>query len=53
MISMYNIQQSIQQSETFGFEARIRYEGVVAGCKGEGNIAVIRSLELMRIMYAY
>ena len=44
MISMYDIQQSVEQSMPFCLEAHIRYEGVIAGYEGERDIAVVRSL---------
>jgi hypothetical protein len=44
MISMYDIQQPVEQSMPFCLKAHIRYEGVIARYKGEGDIAVIRSL---------
>ena len=36
---------------SFSLEARIRYERVVAGYEGEGDVAVIRSLCSMRRLY--
>lgn len=48
MISMYDIQQSIEQSVSFSFETHVRYERVIARCEGEGDIAVVRSLWIVR-----
>jgi hypothetical protein len=44
VISMYDVQQSIEQSVPFSFEAHVWYERMIAGCKGEGDVAVIRPL---------
>lgn len=38
---------------SFSLEARIRYEGMVAGHKGEGYIVVVRSLRGMRRLLVY
>jgi hypothetical protein len=37
---MYNVQQSIQEAMSFGFEARIRYNGMIAGYEREGDVAI-------------
>lgn len=52
MISVYDIQQSIEQSLSFGLKAHVRQEGVVAGYKGERDIAVVRSLSCVSRRYA-
>lgn len=44
MIPMYDIQQPIEQSVSFSFEAHVWYERVIAGCKGERDIAVVGPL---------
>jgi hypothetical protein len=53
MVPMYNIQQPIKQSMSFCFEARIRYDGVVAGYEGEGDVAVIGSLRGISTLFMY
>jgi hypothetical protein len=47
---MYDIQQSVKESESFCFEACIRYNGVVAGNEGKGDVAAIGSLCTMSMM---
>jgi hypothetical protein len=44
MIAMYNVQQSIKKAMSFCFEVRIRYDRVVAGHEGEGDVAPVGSL---------
>jgi hypothetical protein len=44
VIPVYDIQQSVEEAMPFRFEARIRYDGVVAGYESEGDVAVIGSL---------
>ena len=47
MIPMYNVQQPVEESVSFSLEARIRYDGVVAGHEGERDIVVVGSLRRM------
>ena len=44
VISVYDIQQSIEQPVPFSFEAYVWYKRMIARCKGEGDIAVVGSL---------
>lgn len=51
MISMYNIQQSVEQSVPLCLEAHIGYEWMIAGYESEGDVAVVRSLSCVRIRH--
>lgn len=48
MISVYDIQQPVQQPVSFSLEARVGYEGVVAGYEGEGDVVWVGALRGIR-----
>jgi len=48
VISVYDIQQPVQQPVSFSLEARIGYKGVVAGYEGEGDVVRVGALRGIR-----
>jgi hypothetical protein len=50
MVPMYDAQQSVEESLSFCFETRIRYDRVVAGDEGKGDVAAIGSLQVISMV---
>lgn len=51
MISVYDVQQPVQQPVSFGLEACVWYEGVVARYEGEGDVVRIGALQGIRWLF--
>ena len=51
MVSVYDVQQPVQQPMSFSLEARIRYERVIAGYEGERDVVRVGALQDMRKLY--
>lgn len=50
MISVYDVQQAIQQPVSFCFEGHVCHERVVAGYEGERDVAMVGPLYLVSWM---
>jgi hypothetical protein len=51
VISMYDVQQPVQQPVSFSLEARVWYKGVVAGYEGKGDVVLVGALRDIRWLY--
>lgn len=51
MISVYYVEQSIEKSMSFSLEARVRYDGMVAGNERQGDVASIGSLHTVSMEF--
>jgi hypothetical protein len=51
VVSVYDVQQPVQQSVSFSLEARIRYKRVIAGYERQRDIVGVGSLQVMSWLY--
>jgi hypothetical protein len=53
VISVYDVQQSIEEPMSLCFETRIRDDGVVAGYEGKRDVTSIGSLWVVSTLHVY
>jgi hypothetical protein len=51
VISVYDVQQSVEEPVSFCFETRVRDDGVVARYEGKGDVTSIGSLRIVSTLH--